>query len=102
MMAVRSLQQVEPLLDSLAAKLDVPDSRYEAAERSYKSVGEWLRRPRSAFASTHVEVYSQGSFQLGTAIRPVSDEEDYDLDIVCEIYFKKPDDAGMAARTPWR
>lgn len=91
MIAVHPLLQVEALLDSLAATLDVPDSRYEAAESKYKSVGEWLRRPQSSFVKTHVDVYSQGSFQLGTAIRPVSDEEDYDLDVVCEIHFKKID-----------
>ncbi len=91
MIVLPSIQQAESLLDELAKQLDVPDSRYEAAERSYKSVGEWLRRPTSAFADTHVEVYSQGSFQVGTAIRPVTDEENYDLDIVCEIHLKKLD-----------
>lgn len=32
------------------------------------------------------EVYPQGSFAIGTAIRPVSGEDsDYDIDLVCEL-----------------
>ncbi|WP_434043979.1 MULTISPECIES: nucleotidyltransferase [Sorangium] len=86
---VMALQTANGLLDDLAEELEIPDSRYEAAIRSYNSVGEWLRRSASAFAKTHVDVYAQGSFRLGTAIRPVTDEEDYDLDIVCEIFYDK-------------
>ncbi|MDC3985955.1 nucleotidyltransferase [Polyangium jinanense] len=86
---VMALQIANQLVDDLAEELEVSDSRYEAAIRSYNSIGEWLRRPASAFADTHVEVYPQGSFRLGTAIRPVTDEEDYDLDIVCEIFYGK-------------
>jgi hypothetical protein len=86
---VMALQTANQLLDDLAEELEIPGSRYEAAIRSYKSVGEWLRRSASAFAQTHVDVYPQGSFRLGTAIRPVTDKEDYDLDIVCEIFYDK-------------
>jgi len=86
---VMALPNANQLLDDLAEELEIPDSRYEAAIRSYNSVGEWLRRSASAFAETHVNVYPQGSFRLGTAIRPVTDEEDYDLDIVCEIFYDK-------------
>ena len=40
-------KHIEELLEDLAASLQVPPSRYEAAERSYKSVGEWLHRAAS-------------------------------------------------------
>jgi hypothetical protein len=32
-----------------------------------------------------VESYLQGSFRLGTAIRPLTDDDDYDVDIVCSV-----------------
>lgn len=83
------ISSAEQMLDALAEQLDVPESRYEAAIRSYSSVGEWLRRPTSAFAKVNVHVYSQGSFRLGTPIRPATDEEHYDLDVVCEIHTDK-------------
>lgn len=75
----------EDLISDLADALDVPDSRYESADRSYKSVHNWLDRPDSRFSKVNFSVYTQGSFRLGTAIRPFDGREDYDLDIVCEF-----------------
>jgi hypothetical protein len=82
-------KHTEELLEDLAASLQVPPSRYEAAERSYKSVGEWLHREASSLRQADPKVYIQGSFRLGTAIRPVSDKEDYDVDLVCELSLSK-------------
>lgn len=79
----------EDFLAELGKALDIPISRYEAAERSYKSVSAWLDRPESECAGMHIEVYTQGSFRLGTVIRPIDDEEHYDLDIVCEFSLSK-------------
>lgn len=75
----------ERVLEQLASKLDISDTHYEAAERSYISVGKWLNRPESTIAQYSPAIYSQGSFRLGTVIRPPSDEDAFDLDIVCEL-----------------
>lgn len=82
-------QYAEDLLEDLAESLQVPQSRYEAAERSYKSVGQWLHREASCFRDADPQVYIQGSFRLGTVIAPYSDEEDYDVDLVCELALPK-------------
>jgi hypothetical protein len=79
----------EALLEDLSTELEVPGSRYEAAERSYKSLTQWLGRPDSIFANKVISVYPQGSFRLGTVIRPGNDTEHYDLDIVCELNMTK-------------
>ena len=63
----------ERVLEQLASKLDISDTHYEAAERSYISVGKWLNRPESTIAQYSPAIYSQGSFRLGTVIRPPSD-----------------------------
>ena len=47
----------EEFLEDLAAELEVPNERYDAAERSYKSVGEWLQREEllaKALVSEHI------------------------------------------------
>lgn len=75
----------EEFLEDLAAELEVPKERYEAAERSYKSVGEWLQREGSSLRHLSPNTSVQGSFRLGTVIRPVNDSEDYDVDAVCEL-----------------
>lgn len=81
----------EALIEDLAETLQIPQSRYEAADRSYRSVADWLDRPASVFAGVDLDVYTQGSFRLGTAIRPVSEDEHYDLDVVCEFDLGKWD-----------
>lgn len=75
----------EGAIEGLARALEVPQSRYESVDRSYKSVCSWLEREGSRFAGRAIDVYTQGSFRLGTAIRPVDGDEHYDLDIVCEF-----------------
>ncbi|KZD07361.1 nucleotidyltransferase [Oceanibaculum pacificum] len=86
---MRVPKHIEELLEDLAESLQIPPSRYEAAERSYKSVGDWLHREASSLRQADPQVYIQGSFRLGTAIRPVSDAEDYDVDLVCELSASK-------------
>lgn len=81
--------QTDQMLTELVDALEIPTSRYEAAERSYKSVGKWLDRPTSRLSGHTTTIYPQGSFRLGTVIRPLNDQEDYDLDIVCEILASK-------------
>lgn len=79
----------DEFLEDLAEELQIPESRYEEADSRYKAVGEWLHRPGSVFERADPQVYIQGSFRLGTAIRPVTDTEDYDVDLVCEVAYTK-------------
>ena len=74
----------EQSLREVAEALEISDARYESAERSYRSVASWLERAESRFAGQELLVYSQGSFRIGTPIRPANEDEKYDLDIVFE------------------
>lgn len=78
-------QESEEFLEDLAEELSVPESRYEQAERSYKSLGDWLHRDASTVREYGPQVYVQGSFRLGTTIRPLTEAEEYDIDSVCEL-----------------
>ena len=75
----------EEYLAALADELAISEARYEQASRSYASLGEWLHRPESSVLRYDPQVYVQGSFRLGTAIRPLSDDEEYDVDSVCVL-----------------
>jgi hypothetical protein len=74
-------------LEALADELEIPEHRYETAETSYTNLGNWLNRENSTIRMFGPEVYSQGSFALGTVIAPISAGEHYDIDAICE--FKK-------------
>lgn len=81
----RPSAQAEEFLRDLVEELQVPVSRIEQAERSYKSLGGWLHRTASTVRDLDPNVYVQGSFRLGTTIKPLTDEEEYDIDSVCEF-----------------
>ena len=72
-------------IKALVDELDISDRRYEQAEASYKSLGRWLNREASAIADYGPTVYVQGSFGLGTVIKPFNVEGEYDIDAVCEL-----------------
>jgi hypothetical protein len=69
-------------IEKLAEELAVPQDRFDQAERRYKDLGEFLHRDESKVRDYDPDVYIQGSFALGTPIKPSSKDEDYDLDIV--------------------
>jgi hypothetical protein len=72
-------------IEALVDELDISDSRYEQANESYMSLGRWLNRPASSIAAYAPAVYVQGSFGLGTVIKPINLTEEYDVDAVCEL-----------------
>jgi hypothetical protein len=73
----------------LAEELDVPDAKYQAAVDDYRAVGHWLVDPPSALAGTADDVYVQGSFRIGTAVRPVSERDEYDVDLVAPLLLRR-------------
>ncbi len=76
---------LDDFLDDLEAEFQISPSQFAAAERSYTSVGEWLNRKDSSLARFDPQVYVQGSFRLGTAIKPLGEDDEYDVDAVCEL-----------------
>ena len=73
------------ILEEIAKTIDIPDSAYETAERRYRDLGTWLERHGSICGNFDPHIHAQGSFRLGTVIRPIGDEEAYDLDLSCEL-----------------
>lgn len=65
----------------ISEELDIPNSLFDRAETSYLELGKYI----SNHCNSSVNIYTQGSFRLGIVIRPLSDEDVYDLDLVCEV-----------------
>lgn len=72
------------ILKKILDKLELPDGAYDKAEKRYKDIGEWLQRPESTCLKFDPLIFAQGSFRLGTAIKP-EHEEEYDLDMGCKL-----------------
>jgi hypothetical protein len=78
-------KEAEEYLEALAEELAIPPGRYEQAVGRYKSLGDWFHRDASTVKQFDPQVYSQGSFRLGTAIKPENEDGQYDVDCVCEL-----------------
>lgn len=76
--------ELDDLLHRICQKLQITETQYNIAEERYRAVGEYLSRDNGAFALTNPSIYPQGSFRIGTTVKPLKEEE-YDLDIVCEL-----------------
>lgn len=67
-----------------AAKLDLDATRYKNANEKYQAVAKWLQEEGMGLAKYSPCIYPQGSFALGTVVKPLSEDE-YDIDFVCEL-----------------
>lgn len=71
------------LIEAIATSIEVPDSAYQTAEARYNDIAKWFCRPESECSGFAPHVSPQGSFLLGTVIRPLDDRAEYDLDLAC-------------------
>jgi len=84
-----SQQNLSLLLNLIAESLDIPDSKYEDAVKKYEAVGNWLDADKSPLHIYRPTIYPQGSFRLGTMIKPINDGDEYDIDLVCHLEIDK-------------
>jgi hypothetical protein len=73
------------LLECFVENLELPDSAYEKATERYEDLGAYLGRNGAPLSGFDPHIFPQGSFRLGTAIRPINQEEEYDLDLACKL-----------------
>ena len=84
-MEKKKLTNHNDVLESIIEQIDISDAVHKKASNRYKSIGEWLDRRDSRISDCRPNIYPQGSFRLGTAIKPLLDSDDYDVDFVCEL-----------------
>lgn len=78
-------QMLSMLLDGAVETLDIsPDLQRLAIER-YEEVGSWL----ATHGGYRCRIYPQGSFRLGTVVRPHNRNGEYDIDLVCRLLIAK-------------
>ena len=73
---------ISSVLNSRAEDLDIPESKYLEAKSRYEAVGKWLGQEGTDLSKYDIEIYPQGSFRLGTVVKPIGRDE-YDIDLVC-------------------
>jgi hypothetical protein len=83
------------ILNSIAEELDIPESKYLEAKNRYEAVGNWLGEEGTVLSTYYPEIYTQGSFRLGTVVKPIKKDE-YDIDLVCFLNELRKDDTTQA------
>lgn len=73
--------QLNILLLKIAEEISISQSMLDEAISSYEAVGKWL----GDGIEYDVRISPQGSMNLGTTIKPISDKDDYDIDLVCML-----------------
>jgi hypothetical protein len=76
-------EQLSIILGHIADQIDIPPSKFEDAENKYNAVSRYLGEDETL---SHYSpwIYSQGSFRLGTCIKPIGQDE-FDIDLVCQL-----------------
>jgi hypothetical protein len=78
---------VNKWLVSIAEELDISPTKYKEAVSRYEAVGRWLDGGTYPETCGTPQIYAQGSFRLGTVVRPLKGgkESEYDIDLACEL-----------------
>jgi len=71
------------LVKTIIEEIELPDYVYDKAKKRYESIGEFLEESELSVNDPHI--FSQGSFRLGTVIKPINGDEEYDLDLACKL-----------------
>lgn len=72
-------KQLDLILTKIANEISITPSMVDQAVSSYQAVGKWI----GDGINYDTLIFPQGSMNLGTTIKPISDKDDYDIDLVC-------------------
>ncbi len=72
MLTIEQRKQFNEIFEELGRNLDISETEHNNAIKSYQAVGGWLSQEDSILAIYDPEIIPQGSFLLGTIIKPIN------------------------------
>lgn len=88
MLIQQNTDQLNDLLTDVGVSLDITEAQYKTVVDRYTAVGNHLAKEDSELAPFKPEIKPQGSFLLGTMVRPIVEDDDLDVDLVCRLTGK--------------
>ncbi|MDO4502181.1 MAG: nucleotidyltransferase [Coriobacteriia bacterium] len=76
---------MEGQLKDALRSIEMPNSYYDKAIASYESISKDLTSEKSELSKYLPRIILQGSIKIGTAIKPVTKDGSYDIDLVCNL-----------------
>ena len=88
---IKEKEKINQMYEEIADELNISDTVFDSADKSYKALGEYLDNHLKDYK---IVIFPQGSMNLGTLIKPINKDDDYDLDAVCKVYhdFESPEE----------
>lgn len=68
---------------ALLHDIEVSETDFQKAVNRYESVSEYICE---FYPQMNTEIILQGSFKLGTAVKPLTEDGSYDIDTICIFY----------------
>ena len=84
-------KMLDDILRRIVQEISITTAMIEKAVDSYEAVGKWIGEG----LPYDVHINPQGSMSLGTTNKPISDKDDYDIDLVCLLKDGKTLTAGQ-------
>ncbi len=82
-------ERLSEILRYVGEELDIPEDVYTTARSRYSMLADWLKADHLERFSSDASIYHHGSLRLGTAVRPVKTDDEYDVDLVYRRDIKK-------------
>ena len=76
---------INKVLECIIDKYTLSESKFEQLEKSYNAISNWIANGVEFKEIYDVELRPQVSIALGTAILPVSKDDEVDVDLLCII-----------------
>jgi hypothetical protein len=80
---------INDLLENIGQVLDITQAQHEIVVQRYTAVANQLSKEGSGLSLYKPEILPQGSFLLGTMIRPIMEDDELDVDLVCRLNGKE-------------
>lgn len=72
-------KELDEILKEIVNEISITPTMLDKAITSYEAVGTWLGEG----IKYDMKIFPQGSMNLGTTNKPITDKDDYDVDLVC-------------------
>ncbi|MCX6210802.1 MAG: nucleotidyltransferase, partial [Bacteroidetes bacterium] len=89
MFGIDSKNKIDKILVEIGVALDLTKAQYDVIESRYTAVGNHLKKDTSLLRPYSPTIMPQGSFLLGTMVKPILEDDELDVDIVCRLSGKK-------------
>ncbi len=91
MITTEQKEQLSDIFEELGDTLDINEEQHKDAVECYSAVGIWLSKSDSTLHTYKPDILPHGSFLLGTMIKPINEEDELDIDLVCRLEGKRRD-----------